>query len=235
MHLPYQWRKPRTVFVCSMSDLFHEQIQWPDIERIFMVMVKARQHTFQVLTKRSKRMQDFISTCFPDLAECSPHIWLGVSIENQKCADERVPALLQTPAAVRFVSCEPLLEAMSIFEYLGYYTSMDPQLIALGAFPSRLDWVIVGGESGPGARPMHPQWARDIRDQCQAADVPFFFKQHGAHIHESQIPLVWGYKLPWPVSDKNITKDGTGSCFYRVGKKRAGHLLDGQEHREFPT
>ena len=156
---PLHWRKPRKVFVNSMSDLFHEQVPDTFIGLVWQVMAETPQHTFQILTKRHARMRSFLRQ-WPNY-EPLPNVWLGVSVEDQKWADIRVPALIQTPAAVRFLSCEPLLGPVRI----GYM--------------SLLDWVIVGGESGPGARPMHPDWARDLRDQCEAAGVPFLFKQWG--------------------------------------------------------
>ena len=159
-----------------------------------------------------------------------PNVWLGVSAEDQARADERIPDLLAIPAAVRFVSAEPLLSALDLVPYLSpHFQSESADFPKLG----ELDWVIAGGESGPSARPMHPDWARSIRDQCQDARVPFFFKQ-------------WGQWAPWDddnwslpdgwddveAHDKAITIDGVE--FLSVGKRRAGRLLDGREWREFP-
>jgi protein gp37 len=215
------------VFVNSMSDLFHEKLSDDDIRRVFNVMEEARRHTFQVLTKRPHRMHEFVDDYFrwrsPEGTEgVSPpsNIWLGVSAENQATADERIPLLLQTPAAIRFVSAEPLLGPID------FDSSDKDGLHALGCgyegghracpeSPQRgtcagLDWVIVGGESGPGARPMQTDWAVSIRDQCVAAGVPYFFKQWGE----------WG--------------DDGGDGLMRVGKKRAGRLLDGRTWDEFP-
>lgn len=200
---PIRWKRPRRIFVNSMSDLFHEAIPDHAIDRVFAVMAMARQHTFQVLTKRADRMKRYMHGLINEPCRVGelvddmggnwdsvptplPNVWLGVSVEDQRRADERVPDLLATPAAVRFVSMEPLLEAVDV----RWALSPNRMDIAAG-FLRRghfapgletlrpLDWVIVGGESGPKARPMHPDWARSLRDQCSAAGVPFLFKQHG--------------------------------------------------------
>jgi protein gp37 len=168
---PLRWRKPRRVFVNSMSDLFHDAVPDEFIGRVFAVMGRAPQHTFQILTKRPERMQRFCDwnrrTGNPPLR----NVWLGVSCEDQETADERVPLLLQVPAAVRFLSCEPLLGPIDL------RLRMEPQVHHA---PNQVDWVIVGGESGRGFRPMDLDWARSLREQCAAASVPFFFKQVSA-------------------------------------------------------
>lgn len=149
------------MFVNSMSDLFHPKVPTPFIARAFEIMGEASQHTFQVLTKRPGRMASVLRRLRPfPLA----NVWLGTSVEHQRWADVRVPQLLATPAAIRFLSCEPLLGDIDISQPLR---------------SGGIDWVIVGGESGPRARPMHPEWARTLRDQCVGAGVPFFFKQWG--------------------------------------------------------
>jgi protein gp37 len=153
--LPLGWRKPRTIFVNSMSDLFHEDVPFEFIERVFDVMRRARQHIFQVLTKRSERLAELD----PRLA-WPPNVWMGVSVESDAYR-ARIDDLRRTRAALRFLSLEPLLGPL-------------PELDLRG-----IDWVIAGGESGPGARPMEAAWALDLRDQCRAAAVPFFFKQWG--------------------------------------------------------
>lgn len=155
VELPLQWRRPRTIFVNSMSDLFHEDVPLTYLQRVFATMERARWHTFQVLTKRSTRLR-----------EVAPHlpwpmnVWMGVSVENDRYVS-RIRDLVQVPAAVRFLSVEPLLGPIASLPLSG------------------VDWVIVGGESGPGARPMDASWVTDIRDQCRTADVRFFFKQWG--------------------------------------------------------
>lgn len=162
---PYTWKKPRMVFVNSMSDLFHKDVPFEFIDRVFEVMRDNPQHTFQVLTKRAHRMYDF-SKIYPNALP--PNVWLGVSVENES-EIHRIDNLVNTEAQVCFVSCEPLLGPLpSLSEYM--------QL---------LDWVIVGGESGRKPRPINPKWVRDIRDMCKdheltgGVPVHFFFKQWG--------------------------------------------------------
>lgn len=155
LELPLQWRKPRTVFVNSMSDLFHKDVPTSFIHRAFEVMRKAHWHQFQVLTKRADRLEQLAGEL-----TWPPNIWMGVSVENQDYAF-RIDHLRRTPAHIKFLSLEPLLGPL-------------PNLNLRG-----IDWVIVGGESGPGARLMEPEWVRDIRNQCHRAKVAFFFKQWG--------------------------------------------------------
>ncbi len=152
---PLKWKKPRRIFVNSMSDLFHEKIEFAYIQTVFSVMEKAHWHQFQVLTKRAERLLEF-STKLP----WPPNVWMGVSVEDNRVA-HRIDALCQTDAQIKFLSLEPLLGAL-------------PNLALNG-----IDWVIVGGESGPGARDMEKDWVIDIRNQCVDAEVPFFFKQWG--------------------------------------------------------
>ena len=163
------------IFVCSMGDLFHENISHSDRNSIFEVMDVADWHTYLLLTKRPDTALDFDKWREESWLEYphSPwkeHIWLGVTAENQRLADERIPILLQIPAAKYFVSIEPMLGPVKLCEDLAY-----PPFLGIGL----IDWVICGGESGPGARPMHQNWPRSVRDQCQVAGVPFFFKQWG--------------------------------------------------------
>jgi len=179
---PLSWRQPRMIFVNSMSDLFHEDVAEDYIRDVFKVMRKAHWHTFQILTKRSQR-----------LAELAPklrwpkNVWMGVSVENQRWTS-RIDDLRKVRAQVRFLSCEPLL---------------GPLELDLGG----IHWVIVGGESGPKARRMNPDWVRDIRQQCQQAGAAFFFKQWGAHNEAGE----------------------------RVGKGKAGRLLDGRVWGAMPV
>ncbi len=255
---PLRWKKPRRIFVNSMSDTFAEFVKDEWIDRMFAVMALAPQHTFQVLTKRPERMRVYFGERAKDNADavrvmltafhsppgkwCQeitwplPNVWLGTSAEDQSTADERIPLLLDTPAAVRFVSLEPLLGPVNLDMIRGRGWAMTQHMNALtgSANPSlrglapetRLDWVIVGGESGPHARPMHPQWARDIRDQCAAAGVPFFMKQ-------------WGEWAPFYYRDdgeprrRKTFNDGTRVNW--IGKRAAGRLLDGIEHNGMPT
>lgn len=196
---PLHWKKPRLIFVNSMSDLFHPDVPYEFIDQVFAVMTLCPQHTFQVLTKRPDIMYDYLSdphktydihvemNAFvdgkpPGTLLPLPNVWLGTSCENQQYADERIPWLLKTPAAIRFVSAEPLLGSIDLTPekspYLYYNAISDGSPVWRGP-----NWIIVGGESGPGARPMHPDWVRNIRDHCQKAGVPFFFKQHGNRIY----------------------------------------------------
>lgn len=195
--LPIRWAKPRRVFVNSMSDLFHAEVPDRFLADVFAVMSIAGQHTFQVLTKRHSRMRSLLNS--PDFwyavdaarrvrghgpigedgQRALPNVWLGVSVENQRWADIRVPALLDTPAAVRWLSCEPLLGPLDL-RYCNGVDALEKDWNGyLGAPHPLLDWVVVGGESGPGARTINPDWARALRDQCEHAEVPFFFKQWG--------------------------------------------------------
>lgn len=230
LHHPITWKRPRRIFVNSLSDLFHEDVPDEFILECLTVMAIAKRHTFQVLTKRPDRMRKLLSKWGAEdiylywhsfsgepreiYSWPLPNVWFGVSIENQETADERIPLLLQTPAEVRFISAEPLLGPVDLSRPLKFYDIakverrlLDPveKAVPIGR-DKAIGWVIAGGESGPGARPMHPDWVRSIRDQCQAAGVPFFFKQWGEYDH------------------RNI----------RVGKKEAGSMLDGREHKEWP-
>ncbi|TAM97291.1 MAG: phage Gp37/Gp68 family protein [Rhizobiaceae bacterium] len=239
---PLRWKRPRMIFVNSTSDLFHEDIPDDVIDRVFAVMALCPQHTFQVLTKRSKRMREYLTAfddhgqgkrfawanavplgewpvskhhalafihrdstpehralyCAPEPAWPLPNVWLGVSAEDQARADERVPDLLATPASIRFVSAEPLLgpidfetlctgwEFIDALKGMRYHDAPEPYVGATETC-AKLDWIIVGGESGPGARPMRPDWTRSIRDQCAGAGVPFFFKQWGEWLDADQL------------------------------------------------
>lgn len=157
---PFRWSDPRMVFVNSMSDLFHKEIPTAYISRVADTMLIARWHTYQVLTKRSGRMMHLLNGPLEGAAK-EPHIWWGVSVENRKHGIPRIADLQNTPAAVRFLSIEPLLEDLGEISLDG------------------ISWVIVGGESGPGARPMREEWVISIQEQCKDARIPFFFKQWG--------------------------------------------------------
>ncbi len=155
LEVPLRWRRPRRIFVNSMSDLFHERVPDEYIGRVFEVMKAAQQHQFQVLTKRADRLLG-ISSQLP----WPRNVWMGVSVESRDWTS-RIEKLRKTPARVKFLSVEPLLEDLGLISLHG------------------IDWVIVGGESGPGARAMDPEWVRSLRDQCFSQSVPFFFKQWG--------------------------------------------------------
>lgn len=157
LDIPLAWKSPRRIFVNSMSDLFHEDIPIDFLHQVFDTMRKARHHTFQILTKRHDRLIDLASKI-----DWPKNVWMGVSAENQYWADRRIPALMLVPAQCRFVSLEPLLKP-----------------IDMSGFLDGIQWVIVGGESGPHARPISEEWIKSIRDDCTAANVSFFFKQWG--------------------------------------------------------
>ncbi len=197
LRLPLTWKEPRMIFVNSMSDLFHKDISGEFIDQVFQTMEQARHHTFQILTKRSNRFAIWTRERFCRSTEWTrgkrpwpSHVWAGVSVETQDYL-WRVKDLLQVPADVRFLSVEPLLGPVQFSASL----------------LKGVHWVIVGGESGPGARQMQPEWVYSIREQCRAHGVKFFFKQWGAY-----------------------TSDGR-----RVGKKEAGRLLDGRTWDDMPV
>jgi protein gp37 len=225
---PLRWKRPRRIFVNSMSDLFHENVPDEFIDRVVRVMAQAYRHTFQILTKRPERMRDYLQAAFnrrgckiaglekdnvvivqSALAHQLPNVWFCVSIEDQPTAEARIPILLETPAAVRGVSAEPLLGPIELVHLCRFHCpgsrtiNFRCEKCGEDVFDHKwpIDWLVAGGESGPRARPTHPNWIRSLRDQCQAAGVPFFFKQ-------------WG-------GNKN--------------KKAAGAMLDGREWREFPS
>jgi protein gp37 len=273
---PLRRKTPTIYFVNSMSDLFHPGVPDEVINRVFAIMALTPQHIYQILTKRPERMRDYVvlldeangdgriesicdaavritgSPCAANIVEQwldqgRKNLWLGTSCEDQRRANERIPALLDTPARIRFVSCEPLLGGI---EFGG--TLQGDWLRATyrekAGEPSKkvaptLDWVIVGGESGDRARPMHPEWARSIRDQCLEAKVPFFFKQWG-----SWMPIeIWDCGPPFArnhairldgsmVPDDVIPQDVGGQRFRHMGTKNwdGYDRLDECEYKEFP-
>jgi protein gp37 len=238
---PLRWKKPRRVFVNSMSDLFHKDVPFEFILRAWMMMAHTSQHTYLILTKRPERMRQFITDWLPGawgLATTSlqlldrpiPNIWLGVSAETQNEADARIPILLQTPAAVRFVSVEPMLGEVNLIPYLlpiGYNWDYDRR------GPARINWVICGGESGPGARPLHPDWVRGVRDACQDAGVPFFFKQWGEWRPGGPSETVLENTGSW--QGKQVYMNRNPEPVLRVGKTVAGRELDGRTWEEYPS
>ena len=161
----------------------------------------------------------------PELVWPLPNVWLGVSVEDQRAAEERISDLLETPAAIRFGSCEPLLGPVYLDEIPQVLLSVTKRKDSYLVDRGKLDWVIVGGESGPKARPMHPDWVRDVRDQCLSGNIPFFFKQWG-----EWVPAV--FRMEYPTSKPFVFKDG--ALVMRAGKKKAGRELDGMEWDEFP-
>ena len=241
---PLRWKKPRKIFVNSMSDLFHDSVPDKYIAQVFDVMGEAERHTFQILTKRHARMRSLMTQWYGTgiLSEPLPNVWLGVSAENQQWADIRIPALLDTPAVVRFVSAEPLLGPIDFRRVPGFNR--------IGLDLSNW-WVIVGGESGRGARPMHPEWARSLRDQCQAAGVPFLFKQwgewttdfrRGTHLLQTTGQLITRESgtMTGPYGSRSGVQDlvDRGHPGWvrvrRAGKRAAGRELDGRTWDQYP-
>lgn len=278
---PLRWGRPRRIFVNSMSDLFHDDVPDMFIDQVFAVMAMAKKHQFQVLTKRPKRMRHYLLAADREesigWAEHSiyegftripigayrgpthrrlplPNVWLGVSVEDQVTADERIPLLLQTPAEVRWISAEPLLGPIDLMncEHPNYSIRADylsGQDSRSGDDQGTIDWVVVGGESGPKARPMSPKWARDLRDQCAAAGVPFLFKQwgewrpSGGFIDGEFEPATHGINLSGDTARTSDLMSGKVNgaewngyqMIRRVGKKSAGRLLDGVKHDGDPV
>jgi len=268
--MPFSWREPKLVFVNSMSDLFHPDVPDEVIAEVFAVMLLARRHTFQVLTKHHGRMRsklndpEFrhavrIEACtlttldgVPDEHDDAwplPNLWLGVSTENQRWADIRIPALLQTPAAVRWISAEPLLGPINLADQrlLVGPCGSGSGSCSDNSCRSHLDWVVVGGESGPQARPMHPEWARLLRDQCVDAGIPYFLKQWGSWATREQAPGM-PYRDPWrsravkwidqagsthPFGD--FAGDQSWCLVERASKYVTGRELDGRTWDEMPV
>lgn len=249
--------KPRTIFVCSMGDLFHKSVPDEWIDEVMDVIATAKHHRFMLLTKRPERMLEYMlrycaeaspvddpeTLAFGGIGALTardilPNLALGVSIENQATADERVPLLLQTPAAKRFVSYEPALGSITMLEEWmgicpecgGGQDSCKSSRVACcpDCGHGRMTWldlIIMGGESGPKARPMHLAWARLMRDQCQEAGVPFHFKSWGEYCYPTQMPeetfRAWDYRH----GEENAMPKP-----WRVGKRAAGRLIDGKEY-----
>jgi protein gp37 len=294
---PLRWKKPRRIFVNSMSDLFHENVADETIDRVFATMALCPQHTFQILTRRPARMRKFVSRLvglaqaakfggtviadeFPHVTTSLahpqglrdwplPNVWLGVTAERQQETDERIPELLATPSAEWFVSIEPQLGEVDLTrirlpsgDVLNSLTgeTHDPNTGCIVAEGSALGWAICGGESGPNARPMDPDWPRVLRDQCAAAAVPFFFKQWGEFIAGEEIKDAGGFRVEFGdgsafrvLSDgedillncardhkgapekiwKNYFASGDGRLLRRASKHL--RLLDGHEHSAFPA
>lgn len=277
MHDPLKWKRPRRIFVNSMSDLFHENVSDDTIAKVVAVMALAPRHTFQLLTKRPARMKALwnshvfrqlvavnirLTAVVRDLGVTWPEVrddnewplknlWLGVSTEDQPTADERIPELEETPAAVRFISAEPLLGPIVLRKWrcaCGMVRT-ESQFVADNVCPKcklvegqlwsrfTLDWVIAGGESGLNARPMHPAWPRSLKNQCQSGGVAFFFKQWGewvptTHLAPSPSPR---FECLREDGHKQWLPSFPGyAVLERVGKKRAGRQLGGVEWNEFP-
>jgi len=216
LHKPYQWKKSKRIFLGSMTDLFHENTPFSWLEEIMAMVEETPQHTYQILTKRPQRMIEFFdwysALCsdesIGDIKWRMPdNIWLGVSCENQAMADKRIPLLLEIPAKVRFLSCEPLLEPLDLSKFLPIeWSEIAEDWIeswpGVGSYNVNdyPNWIIVGGESGTGARPCHVDWIRDIASQCQSAKVPVFVKQLGSNVISS--PYIDGVKSHYKLKDR---------------------------------
>lgn len=293
---PMRWRAPRKVFVCATGDLFHEKVPDEYIAHVFAVMQSCATHTFQVLTKRHGRMRSLLKSAqfWSAVTDFGEHVmaqrpsreqywpnhgqqrgflsnvWLGVSVESQYWADRRIPALLDTPAAVRYLSMEPLLEHVALRQALRKWTppqdhpAWDGQRLNVREV---LHWVIAGGESGPQARPLHPDWVRGIRDECVQADIAFYFKQFGEYLPVAvtddelfrfgraydhplggrrspviRVPapgattLRGGHERLLEVGERttNTVLLDRDTIAVRVGKRRAGRILDGWTWDQYP-
>lgn len=258
---PLRWKRPRRIFVCAHGDLFHDKVPDEWIDQVFAVMALASQHTFQVLTKRPERMRDYMTKAPGRIADTIikmrrergdngvvvplphikpgaqwwplPNVWLGTSVEDQQRADERIPILLDTPAAVRWISAEPLLGLVDLHLYLKRWTfpsHIDRE--GQGHWPSGLiDWVVAGGESGPGSRPMESVWARYLRDQCGHAQVAFLFKQWGEWWPLDQAAQEWGVTVD---QARDMFLRAVTATHAKIGKAKAGRLLDGVQHDGYP-
>lgn len=280
--IPLKAKKPRVYFVGDMADLFHPAVQDDWLDQVFALMALCPQHTFLLLTKRPERMREYLSSLISefdqmvgwtvrfrdaarkagallgDIADLRattwplPNVWLGTTTENQATADERIPHLLATPSAKRFISAEPLLGSLDLRMIMVPTTAggsapfdcLNGSLAHEDGFtPSsrRLDWVIAGGESGPGARPAHPDWFRALRDQCQSAEVPFLFKQNGAWLEVEAARDILGDDDPRISDQQRRSSRKTAlsvvgdAVFVQLGKKAAGRLLDGRVWGEVPA
>jgi protein gp37 len=280
---PLKWRKPSNVFVCSMGDLFHKDVPTLEIDKVFAIAAISPKHNFMFLTKRPDRMATYFDTPAKKLAErwedviysmgisagddeidtvasflhnrCGlgwplKNIWLGVSVEDQKAADDRIHYLNEISAAVKFVSCEPLLSEINFEKSLGESLKWHA-----GGLKNCISWVISGGETGHNARPVHPDWVRSIKDQCEDNGVPFFFKGWGEFkpinidltgikpIRQKGNPFTFWENIKGDIFEL-IDGDGEYLCagddhqlyqpIIKVGKKQSGDLLDGKQYHEFP-
>ena len=254
LDLPLRVKKPTTWAV--WNDLFHETVEVEFIDKAFAVMALCQQHIFLVLTKRPERMREYLMERAvggrhvwragqdikmprgihkPAVPWPLPNVWLGVTVENQEMADERIPILLQVPAAVRWISVEPMLSALDLRPYL-WPEADNTEKTWPDDNRARIGWIVAGGESGPGARPMHPDWIRSLQDQCVVAGVPFLLKQHGEWIHAPHFDsTLEGCASCYLKTNGSIGDHTDGIKMIRVGKKKAGRLLDGREWSQFPV
>ena len=268
--IPVRWTKPRDIFVDSMSDLFHPKISTGFIAQVFAVMALAKQHTYKLLTKRAPRMRSLLSSeafveqvarAYMELPGRKsafewplPQLWVGVSAENQEQADRRIPELLRTPAAIRWVSVEPQIGMVDLMAYLflmggstaGPFRDWEGNIRIPGggvggqmltSIPAGdLHWIVSGGESGPNARPAHPEWFRYMRALCEEAGVPWHLKQLGEFSPYG--PDDWRTPDAWVERDTGryvhteaeVPDTGSWQAVWRVGKKAAGRVLDGETY-----
>ncbi|HAH24927.1 MAG TPA: phage Gp37/Gp68 family protein [Prolixibacteraceae bacterium] len=233
---PFQWKTPRMIFVCSMGDLFHETADFEWTNRVFAVMALNGKHQFIVLTKRPERMKEFME--WRKFTAPLANVWLGVSAENQEEWNKRVPVLNQIEAAVKIVSVEPMLGPIDIKQGLG-----ETLKYQAGGVKNCISWVICGGESGPGARPMHPEWARMLMVDCWSEQVPFFFKQWGEW--RPSVESDSGKRNQWSwICINGKVEPGLGRTFeyetlhhelmINVGREAAGDLLEGKKYKQWP-
>lgn len=284
LQIPSKWKKPRRIFVGSMSDIFHPKVSFSDRLSIWIEMMLNNHHNYLVLTKRPEIAKSFLERLYGINSKRESffqpnrfnHVWIGTSVENQEQADKRIPELLQIPAAVRFLSCEPLLGEINL-RRISLNGDIQTSINVLNGrsrfskdipdYPHVIDWVIAGGESGPGARPLHPDWLRSLRDQCLRYQTPFFFKQWGDYVpfQDTYPPYVEACSSG-ELHDRHtisFTENGDPSIggkwaghrfmsiddtmsyhmnepdrldvnYLKVGKHKAGRLLDGKEHNEYP-
>ena len=252
--IPFKLKRPQRIFVCSMGDLFHDDVPFQEILTIFDIMYQCPQHTFMVLTKRPARMLEFCSKygLMPVIknlgltgsGETWPgNVWCGVSAENQERLNERIPILLKIPAAIKFLSIEPLLGPIDLSTRWCNLDSSDHECQIL---LDHLNWIIVGGESGPNARIMHPEWVKKIRDDCINKKIPFFFKSwgqwiphelaHGGPYFSENIKFQSTLRRCKWEDGRVMTAHQDRWCrFLKVGKKYSGRVLDGKIWGQYPA
>jgi len=244
---PKQWKKPKRIFLGSMTDIFHKDIEDQWLSEILNMIIDNPTHVFMILTKRAdvmeKRMKEWYTSSKNKVIK---NLWLGVTVENQEQAISRVPYLLHTIASKRFVSVEPLLEEINLSMLItenggdrlrtvidpiitGTHTVWDGAKLIIETDFNKLDWVIVGGESGSKARPMDPNWVLSIKEKCEQGEVPFFFKQWGEYIDESQIT----HKEQYKGNTFSFLTNGA-LVLYRCGRKLAQDLINGKQYHAFP-
>jgi protein gp37 len=245
LDIPLKWNLPRKIFVCSMGDLFHETVLFPEIFDVMSVIYKCKQHTFILLTKRPQKMYEYFSSV-KNFHGLPKNLWIGTTVCNQSEADTKIPILLKIPAAVRFVSIEPMLGSILLDNgETSWLTCKNENndikccesFAVNGNHFHGIDWVICGGESGPGARPMHPDWVRLLKNQCEYANVPFLFKQWGewAPYYKSYGDSTVAFlKNDGSFGNNDDYCNSRASSIKKIGKHKAGRLLDGKLYDQYP-